>query len=90
MSREGKSDLVKEWYRQSGLTCGTSPIVVYDKDRDPAWERVDAINAGHADLPWMRYVTTTAGIRRAKRDGVVPFYAFWQPVFSAAAGPEIL
>jgi len=81
LSRTGQSDLIKEWYRQSGLTCGTYPIVVYDKDRDPLWNQVDAINARYANLPWMRYVTTAAEIRQVKHDGVVAFYAFWQPYF---------
>jgi membrane dipeptidase len=79
MARLGKSALIRQWYQASGLTCGTYGIGVHD-GRDPFCLKLEAVNARYADLPWMRYVTTAAQIRQAKRDNVVAFYAHWQPV----------
>jgi membrane dipeptidase len=79
MSRLGKSDLLREWVQGSGLTCGTYDIPVHD-GRDPAANHWIALTARYADLPWLRYVTTAAEIRQAKRDGVVALYAHWQPL----------
>jgi membrane dipeptidase len=36
---------------------------------------------GYSDLPWLRYVTTAAEVRKAKRDGAIAFYAQCQPGF---------
>lgn len=82
MSKLGKSDLIREWYEASGLTCGTYGIDVHD-GRDPSRDKSDADYMRYADLPWLRYVTTAAEIRQAKRDGVVAFYAQCQPVTPA-------
>jgi membrane dipeptidase len=78
MSRQGKSDLLRQWFEISGLTCGTYGIGVHD-GRDPLCEKLEVITSRYADLPWLRYVTSAAQIRQAKRDGVVAFYAHWQP-----------
>jgi membrane dipeptidase len=82
MSKLGKSDLLREWLLSSGLTCGTYGIEVHD-GRDALCNKWDALTARYADLPWLRYVTTAAGIRQAKRDGVVAFYAHAQPEYPA-------
>jgi membrane dipeptidase len=82
MSKLGKSDLLPKWLQGSGLTCGTYDIPVHD-GHDPLLNRWDALTARYADLPWLRYVTTAAEIRQAKRDGVVASYAFWQPFVPA-------
>jgi membrane dipeptidase len=82
MSKVGKSDLIWEWFQASGLTCGAYDIGVHD-GRDPLWNKWEAVNGRYADLPWLRYVTTAAEIRQAKRDGVVAFYAHCQPVSPA-------
>jgi membrane dipeptidase len=79
MSLCGKSDLLLDWYKTSGLTCGTYGVAVHD-GRDPWMERWEAVAARYAELPWLRYVTTSAQIRQAKLDGAVAFYAHWQPV----------
>jgi membrane dipeptidase len=78
MSRLGKSDLIREWFQISGLTCGPYDIGVHDGN-DPLWNRWEATNSRYSALPWLRYVTTAAEIRQAKRDGVVAFYANCQP-----------
>lgn len=81
MSLLGRSDLMREWLQESGLTCGA-----YDVDL-VAHDKLDALSSGwedrilrYAQLPWLRYVTTAAQIRQAKRDGVVALYANFQPV----------
>jgi membrane dipeptidase len=78
MSKLGKSDLIREWFREAGLTCATHGIPVHD-GRDPTcleWER---IVAAYSDLPWLRYVTSASQIRQAKKDGVLASYGHWQP-----------
>jgi membrane dipeptidase len=78
MSKLGRSDLIHDWLEASGLTCGTYDIGVHEGN-DPLWNQWETVNARYADLPWLRYVTTAAEIRQAKRDGVVAFYAHCQP-----------
>lgn len=79
MSRLGKSDLIRDWFHASGLTCATYGIDVHD-GRDPQLNKWEAMVLSYADLPWLTYVTTAAEIRQAKRDGLVAFYAHCQPV----------
>jgi membrane dipeptidase len=78
MSKLGKSDLIERWLLDAGLTCGTYSIDVHD-GCDSLLKKWDAVVMRYADLPWLRYVTTAAEIRRAKVDGVVAFYAHCQP-----------
>ncbi len=77
-SLSGASDLIRDWYRESGLTCGTYHIVLHD-GHHPVGLRWNELTARYASLPWMRYVTTAAEIRAAKRDGVLACYANCQP-----------
>ena len=85
MSRVGKSDLIRDWYQSSGLTCGTYGIDVHE-GRDPLLNKWEALVLGYANLPWLRYITTATQIRQAKRDGVIAFYAHCQPTFAAPRG----
>lgn len=78
MSRLGKSDLIRDWLKTSGLTCGTYDIGVHDGS-DPLWNTWERVNAKYAHLPWLRYVTTAKEIREAKRQGVIAYYAHCQP-----------
>lgn len=78
MSKRGSSDLIREWLQAGGLTCGTYDIGVHD-GHDPLWNKWESLNARYADLPWLRYVTTAAEIRQAKKEGLVAFYANCQP-----------
>lgn len=82
MSKLGNSDLIREWLQGSGLTCGTYGLDVHD-GRDPLLNNWEALTFRYEDLPWLRYVTTAAEIRKAKQDGVVAFYGHCQPVFPA-------
>jgi membrane dipeptidase len=79
MSRLGKSHLIRDWYRESGMTCGTYGIGVHD-GHDPLCKKLDLVNATLTNLSWARCVTTAAEIRQAKHDGKVALYAHWQPV----------
>jgi membrane dipeptidase len=63
----------------SGLTCGTYGLEVHD-GLDASTSRWEQRTLSYAELPWVRYVTSAAEIRDAKRDGVVAFYAHCQPV----------
>lgn len=78
MSKMGKSHLLRDWFLESGLTCGTYGIEVHD-GHDPICIKWNSLAARYADLPWLRYVTTAAEIRQAKRDGVIASYAHAQP-----------
>lgn len=81
MSRLGKSDLIREWFQASGLTCGTFDLDVMIHDvSDPLSSNWDVKVMRYAQLSWLRYVTTAAEIRQAKRDGVLAIYANYQPV----------
>jgi membrane dipeptidase len=82
MSRLGKSDLLRDWFRISGLTCGTYAIGVHDGN-NALLNKCEGLALRYATLPWLRYVTSAAEIRQAKRDGLVAFYAHWQPTIPA-------
>jgi membrane dipeptidase len=76
--RNGTSELVREWYVQSGLTCGGHGVPVHD-GHNPVWKAYDEPDA-QSELPWVRRVTTADEIRAAKRDGALALYGGWQPV----------
>jgi membrane dipeptidase len=78
MSRLGRSDLIMNWLQIGGLTCGTHSIDVHD-GKDALLNKWDSVVMRYGNLPWLRYVTTAAEIRRAKRDGVIASYAHCQP-----------
>lgn len=82
MSLTGKSDLLRDWFVVSGLTCGTQGLDVHD-GHDAMLNRWERLVLRYATLPWLRYVTSAADIRRAKQDGVIAFYAHSQPVLPA-------
>jgi len=82
MCKLGKSDLIRQWYELGGLTCGTYDIGVHD-GKDPWWNTWEAYATRYVDLPWLRYVTTAAEIRQAKKNGLVALYAHCQPVSPA-------
>jgi len=73
MSLQGRSDLVRDWYVASGMTCGTYSVPVHGGDVAQLQE-AEAITSRYAALPWLRFVTTTAEIRKAKQDGVTALY----------------
>ena len=79
MSKVERSHLIRDWFLASGLTCGTYIVDVHD-GRDPEANKQDLRAARYSDLPWLRYVTTAAEIRQAKREGLVAFYGHCQPV----------
>lgn len=82
MSKQGRSDLLPQWLRESGLTCGTYLIGVHEGN-EPLWSKWEAHTERYRDLPWLRYVTKAEEIRQAKRDGAIAFYAHCQPVAPA-------
>jgi membrane dipeptidase len=78
MSRQGRSDLIRDWLLGCGLTCGAYSVPVHDP-LDARWAGYDPARAAFADLPWRRAIVTAAQIRQAKQDGVLALYGFWQP-----------
>jgi membrane dipeptidase len=77
LALQGRSSIIEEWYRLSGLTCGTHNIELIDPNRQ---ERpFDAVTR-YGTLPWLRYITTADEVRRAKRDRIVSMYGNCQPV----------
>jgi membrane dipeptidase len=85
-SRLGRSDLIREWLVASGLTCGTYGIDVHDGS-DPVLNEWERLVQRYADLPWLRYVTTSREIRDAKARGLVAFYAHCQPTTPVPCDP---
>jgi membrane dipeptidase len=82
MAKQGKSDLIRDWLTAAGLTCGVHSVPVQDL-RDSSEGRQNAGVSRYAELPWMRYVTSAAEIRQAKRDGIIAYYGNCQPVSPA-------
>jgi membrane dipeptidase len=78
MARLGKSDLIWQWLKEAGLTCGTYAIGVHD-GADTLCNMLEAQAERYRELPWLRYVTSAAEIRQAKREDSIAFYAQWQP-----------
>jgi membrane dipeptidase len=87
MSLQGKSDLIFDWFRQSGLTCGTYDVPV---GSDPEFDDLDALTRRYARLPWLRYVSRSEQIRQAKRDGAMAFFGNWQPVYTARRDLKVI
>jgi membrane dipeptidase len=82
VSRLGKSHLIRQWFDTSGLTCGTYGLEVHN-ELDPEIIQWESTILSYKELPWLRYVTTAAEIRGAKKDGVIAFYAHCQPASPA-------
>jgi membrane dipeptidase len=82
MSLLSKSHLLRQWLQGSGLTCGTYGLDVHD-GYDKSALKWETLVARYAQLPWMRYVTSAAEIRQAKRDGITAQYAHCQPTTPA-------
>jgi membrane dipeptidase len=89
MALEGKSDLVKDWYFQSGMTVGTYSVPVYEAG-DPKWPALEATQAEFFELPWLRKVTKADHARQCKKDGVIGLYAHWQPLSPAPRSIDAL
>lgn len=79
MSECGRSHLLRDWYLQGGLTCGTFGDIKVHDGNDPTTCSAEQKVLRYSQLPWLRFVTTAAEIRSAKQDGVVAFYANCQP-----------
>ena len=82
LALDGKSDLVKDWYFQSGMTVGTYSVAVYE-GADPKWRALEAMMEELFALPWLRKVTRAEHARQCKKDGVIGLYAHWQPITPA-------
>lgn len=75
MSRRGESHLIADWFREAGLTVIAHGVSV----EDVGGALYEQTVAPYLDLPWLRYVTTAAEMRQAKKDGVVASYGNCQP-----------
>lgn len=82
LSLAGRSHLVRDWSLASGMTCGSYQVSVHD-GTVPVMVELDATFERLRALPWLRFVTTAAEIRQAKRDGVVAWYGNCQPLVPA-------
>jgi len=89
LAMEGRSDLVKDWYFQSGMTVGTYSVAVYESG-DPKWPALEAMFEELFSLPWLRKVTEVEHARQCKRDGAIGLYAHWQPLSPAPRSLEAL
>jgi membrane dipeptidase len=75
ISRRGQSDLIADWYRQSGVTVISHGISV----EDIPGHLYEELVVPYRNLPWLRHVTTAQEMRQAKADGVIASYANCQP-----------
>jgi membrane dipeptidase len=75
VSRQGQSDLLRDWFHQAGLTVICHGISVEDVEG----HLYNLTVAPYANLPWIRHVTTAREMRQAKVDGVIASYANCQP-----------
>jgi membrane dipeptidase len=82
MSRLGKSHLIRDWFVEGGLSCGTFGVEVHD-GRDPFFIKWEKRTSQYAEVPWLRFVTKAHEIREAKRDGLVALYGHCQPTTPA-------
>jgi membrane dipeptidase len=73
---EGKTDIVRRWWRESGMDVGT--LLVPTGPGMKAWGDALAILR---NLDWIKPVTTVAEIRRNKRLGIISLWGYDQPVF---------
>jgi membrane dipeptidase len=78
MSLQGRSNLIRDWYLASGMTCGTWGVPVHD-GTVPQLLEAEAIKAKYENLPWLCFATTASQVREAKRDGLIAVYGHWQP-----------
>lgn len=86
MARLERSDLIRPWLAQSGLTCGAYDMALHlDQTRADAlgWDWDERLRRC-AQLPWIKPATRAAHIRQAKQDGALALYAFCQPIVAAA------
>lgn len=78
LAAAGKSDLVHDWWRQSGLSAVAVGVPVSAK----ASKAKDEDGAPWADaLPWVVRATRVADFRRAKTDGRLAVYGNCQPTY---------
>jgi len=89
LALEGKSDLIKDWYLQSGMTVGTYSVAVYE-GADAKWQALEALLDELFELPWLRKITKAEHARQCKKEGVVGLYAHWQPLFPAPRNLDAL
>ncbi len=77
---EGKSTVLGDWYKQSGLNCGSFNVVVSNEDQgeDALW--YESLLDEQRQLPWVRHVTSAEDILRAREEGAIAFYGNCQPV----------
>jgi membrane dipeptidase len=77
LALSGQSQVVRDWWRQSGLTTVAISMPVTGAD-EISKEGSDAWILEH---PWVRLATTVAEIRQAKADGVLAVYGNCQPTY---------
>lgn len=82
LSKLGKSDLLYEWYRAGGLSCGVFDLPVHE-GHDPRLCATERKVARYLDLPWVRRAVRADDVREAKRAGAIAFYLNCQPVSPA-------
>ncbi|MFC0534257.1 dipeptidase [Phytohabitans kaempferiae] len=79
----GGPDLLRQRIQDSGLTCGTyEPTLSLPADLTDcfAWDWAEAIRR-YSALPWVIHATEQSDVRRAKREGSVAFFSYFQPLY---------
>jgi membrane dipeptidase len=77
LALSGESQVVADWWRQSGLTTVSIGMPVTGKDEASK----EGSDAWILEQPWVRLATTIAEIRQAKADGVLAVYGNCQPTY---------
>jgi membrane dipeptidase len=77
---DGDSDLIREWWDQSGVTVGVFDVMMGPPDVvEEIFELYNHYTERLRLLPWLRMVTTAAEIRQAKADGAIALCGYCQP-----------
>lgn len=82
LSLSGQSDLIRDWLRAGGLTCGTYETTLHvpaGATDALSWEW-EAKLAQLAQLPWLRIARSAADIRQAKAEDSVAIFVNCQPI----------
>jgi membrane dipeptidase len=77
LALSGQSQVVRDWWRQSGLTMVSIGMPVTAAGADSKEGSDDWI----LQQPWVRLATTLAEVRQAKADGVLAVFGNCQPTY---------
>lgn len=84
----GQSNLIEQWWRESGVDVGVFGVGMGPPHVVEAMSGYRELYEVLWELGWMRKVTTAQEIRQAKADGVIAMYGYCQPVYGLSSDIE--